>query len=106
MSIRRGLQWVPVGKDDRGRVHRELSFTKPKSEEATRTVGLMPLVVERTPASQGSDRASPHDDSALHLEIERLAQRRDPLVHSLLPRVLIDPHGEGWIRVTGDGRHD
>jgi integrase len=47
MSIRRGLQWMPVGKDDRGRMRRELRFTKPKNDEVTRIVELMPFVVER-----------------------------------------------------------
>jgi integrase len=47
VNVRRGLQWVPVGRDDRGRMRRELRFTDRKTDEARHTVGLMPFVVER-----------------------------------------------------------
>ena len=47
VNVRRGLQWVPVGRDDKGRMRRELQYTELKTDEARRTVGLMPVVVER-----------------------------------------------------------
>lgn len=47
MSIREGLQWLPVGKDKSGRTRRQLVFTGLKSDEATREVGLGPVVIER-----------------------------------------------------------
>jgi integrase len=47
VNVRRGLQWVPVSRDDRGCMRRELQFTDLKTDEAHRTVGLMPFVVER-----------------------------------------------------------
>jgi integrase len=47
MNVRQGLQWVPVGKDERGRTHRQLVFSHLKSEQAYRTVGLPAFVVER-----------------------------------------------------------
>jgi integrase len=47
VNVRRGLQWVPVARDDGGRMRRELQFTDLKTDEARRTVGLMGFVVER-----------------------------------------------------------
>jgi hypothetical protein len=66
--------------------------------------------LERTPKEReegpSRSRALPKFAAGDELQIDCLAERCDPLVHSLLPRVLIDPHGEGRVRMTGDGRHD
>jgi integrase len=47
LTIRRGLQWMPVGADERGRTRRELQFTDPKTPRARRSMRLLPVVVER-----------------------------------------------------------
>ena len=39
-------------------------------------------------------------------ETEHLAQSGDPFGDALLPCVLVHPHGESRVALTGDGRHD